>query len=33
VPLVIWKDGRVVEVPPEKVWIPDDDSPATRKSV
>lgn len=25
VPLVMWRDGRVVEVPPESVRIPDDD--------
>lgn len=25
VPLVLWRDGRVVEVPPESVPIPDDD--------
>lgn len=25
VPLVIWQDGHVVEVPPETVRIPDDD--------
>lgn len=25
VPLVIWREGRVVEVPPESVRIPDDD--------
>jgi hypothetical protein len=28
VPLVIWRDGRVVEVPPESVPIPDDDDGA-----
>lgn len=27
--LVIWQDGRVVEVPPESVPIPDDDAPAS----
>lgn len=26
VPLVIWQDGRVVDVPPESVRIPDDDA-------
>lgn len=25
VPLVIWQDGRVAEVPPESVRIPDDE--------
>jgi hypothetical protein len=25
-PLVLWRDGRVVEVPPESVPIPDDDA-------
>ena len=25
VPLVIWRDGRVAEVPPESVRIPDDE--------
>ena len=25
VPLVIWQDGRVIEVSPESVRIPDDD--------
>ena len=24
-PLVIWQDGQVIEVPPESVWIPGDD--------
>ena len=34
VPLVMWQYGRVVEVPPESVRIPDDDdtSPATEPS-
>lgn len=31
VPLVIWQDGRVVEVPPESVPIPDDDLPGLQK--
>lgn len=26
-PLVLWQDGRVVEVPPDSVPIPDDDTP------
>jgi len=33
VPLVIWRDGRVVEVPAESVRIPDDDSPGSQKGV
>ncbi len=27
-PLVIWRDGKVVEVPPESVELPGDDSHA-----
>jgi hypothetical protein len=30
IPLVIWRDGRVVEVSPESVRIPDDDVPGRR---
>ena len=29
IPLVIWQDGHVVELPPETVWIPGDDAGAT----
>jgi len=31
VPVVIWQDDRVVEVPPESIWIPDDDSAGSTK--
>lgn len=30
-PLVIWRGGRVVEVPPESVPIPDDELPGSTK--
>jgi hypothetical protein len=31
-PLVIWRDGRVVEVPPESVELPVDDGGDSRNS-